>query len=51
MAQGQAKNWTTITVTEAVHSDLKRVKPYESMSYDELIREMMKEYESSAEGQ
>ena len=49
MAQSQAKEWTTITVTRDVHADLAEVKPYESMSFDELLRELMEEYDPEKE--
>jgi predicted CopG family antitoxin len=44
MAQSQAKDWTTITVTREVHADLEEAKPYDSMSYDEFIQELIGEH-------
>lgn len=45
MAQSKGKKWTTVTVTKDVHSDLERAKPYESMSYDEFLRELIEDHE------
>jgi len=35
--------YTTLTVRRETHRELEELKPYESMSFDDLIREMIDE--------
>jgi predicted CopG family antitoxin len=36
--------FTTLTVRRETHRELEKLKPYQSMSFDELIREMAESY-------
>lgn len=37
--------WTSLSIRKSVAGRLKNAKPYSSMSYDDLLREMVDEYE------
>ena len=37
--------YTTLTVRQDLHERLARLKPYDSMSFDEFLQEMFDEYE------
>lgn len=43
MSVGSQKR-TTVTIQESTHERLKEVKPYESLSWDEFLRELADEY-------
>lgn len=45
MATTEKREITTVQVTRSVHSRLEALKPYESMSYNEFIEELVDTYE------
>lgn len=40
---------TTVTVQRSTHRRLKELRPYESMSFDDLISEMVDVYEQESD--
>ena len=38
-------NWTTLGIRKSIHSRLTELKPYESMSFNDLLNEMADSYE------
>lgn len=46
MAQGQADPFTSIGVRRSTADRLGELKPYESMSWDEFVRELASAYEN-----
>ena len=47
-ANNAERSHTTVTVRQELYGRLKELKPYESMSYNELISEMADEYDQEA---
>ena len=49
MSRGENANrtYTSLSVTQEMHTRLENLKPYDSMSYNDLLAEMATSYEES----
>ena len=45
----EGRQYTTLMVPKSLHSRLAELKPYETMSYHELVSEMADQYEKRAD--
>jgi predicted CopG family antitoxin len=44
---GTERHWTTVAVRHPVHERLKSLRPYDSMSFSDLIDDMADTYEEN----
>lgn len=47
--EGEKRDTTTITVRRDVYQRLAAKKPYDSMSFNDLVKEMIDQYDSEVE--